>query len=449
MPTILVVDDDRAIQEMLADLLRDEGYRVDTCRDGQQVLIELERHHYDLLLLDVLIPHMNGFVLMEEIRKRPALADLPVIMISGIYRSRNHRAEMTRQYKVIDYLDKPVEPERLLGLIANVLGKPDVDPMERSGEWIDDDDIIGIGDSDDPSASKELDSAPVAPAPRKSKSSKPKKEADLPDLHEAEDALGKLMVEHEREAVESEVRESFKTSAFVLQGSLKKTPVVGVLGRIWHQRAPGGLLLRRNKVKKIVYLKSGVAYGAKSNLVGECLGQVLLRERLINEAECQTSIEKMQATGLRQGEILVDMGSLTPKNLEFALQLQLETKLFETFTWDAGEYRFNSSVDLPRVGVKVEWTGPSLVAEGIRQTFDETRLRRLMLPVLDVPLALELKAVSDLDELGLPDRERAAINAIESGKTTHELLGSLPADPPDALRLIYTLIALEILRPAK
>ncbi len=157
MPKILVVDDDKAVQEMLADTLREHGYEVHTCRDGKQVLVELERSPYDLLILDVLIPHMNGFVLIEQIRERPDLEDLPVVMISGIYRSRNHRTEMTTRFKVIDYIDKPVPMDRLMDLVERVAGPaipgsapPPNDPealaAETSGEWVDPDDIIDADD---------------------------------------------------------------------------------------------------------------------------------------------------------------------------------------------------------------------------------------------------------------------------------------------------------------
>ncbi len=465
MPRILVVDDDRTIQEMLVELLDELGYEVHTCRDGKQVLNELTRQPFDLMILDVLIPHQNGFVLIEKLRQHPDLEDLPVIMISGIYRSRNHRTEMTARFKVIEYLDKPLHTDRLVSLVQGVLGKParrarpkpaPVEP-ELSGEWVDPADIIDVSE---PSQAKSVSrrpqpaAEPVALAKAKQEPvplERPKRRESLSRARAAEpppdDKLVDLSAKQEKRAVEDEARREYRPSAFVLQGSLAKTPVVAVLGKLWHERASGGLLLRNAKVKKIVYLRRGNPLLVKSNLVSECLGQILLRERLISKQECEASIAAMKKGGARQGEVLVQMGCLTPKNLEFALELQLETKLYETFLWDDGEYRFNHSVDLPKVQEKEGWTGPAIVAEGIRRTFDETRLRSLMLPVIDVPLAFA-EATNDLALLGLTEREQKAVSAIVPGKSTRELLDHLPVDPPEALRLIYTLVALELLKPA-
>ena len=453
MPKILVVDDDKAVQEMLADTLREHGYEVHTCRDGKQVLVELERSPYDLLILDVLIPHMNGFVLIEQIRERPDLEDLPVVMISGIYRSRNHRTEMTTRFKVIDYIDKPVPMDRLMDLVERVAGPaipgsapPPNDPealaAETSGEWVDPDDIIDADDLTHTSEQPALltEKRELVPLTQKKTSKEPS--APVPEK------LVDISARQEKQAVETEARQSFRTSAFVLQGQLNKMPVVAVLGKLWHERSSGGLLLRRKKVKKIVYVKSGNPISVKSNLVSECLGQILLRERLISKQECEASVEAMKKTGQRQGELLVQMGSLTQKNLEFALELQLETKLYATFLWDDGEYRFNASMKVPD-DVAIEWGGPAIVAEGIRRTFDETRLRSLMLPVIDVALEFGGDIARDLESMELPEAEQKAVSTIVPGKTTRELLDSMPVDYPDALRLIYTLIALDLLRPAR
>jgi CheY-like chemotaxis protein len=456
MPRILVVDDDRAVQEMLVDLLTAEGYEVSACRDGKQVLFELSHQKYDLLILDVLVPHMNGFVLIEKIRQNPDLESLPVIMVSGIYRSRNHRTEMTARFKVIEYLDKPIHTDRLLGLVKSAAGAPTGDGLaplaaEPSGEWVNSAEIISLGE---PSQGKKAEPVVTLSSPKELPVTltKPKRRESLgkgqPKAEPPPDEkIVDLSARQEKKAVEEEARHSFKTSAFVMQGQIKKLPVVAILGKLWHERATGGLLLRNADVKKIVYLKAGDPVSVKSNLVGECLGQILLRERLINKQECEASIEAMKKTGQRQGEILVQMGCLTPKNLEFALGLQVETKLFETFVWEAGEYRFNNAVEIPGGDRPLGWTGPSVVAEGIRRTFDETRLRSLMLPVIDVPLAYEASA-RDLDLLHLNEREQKAAAAIISGKNTRQLVDSLPMDPPDALRLVYTLVVLELLKPA-
>ena len=66
-PSILVVDDEKVIRDMLADLLDMEGFHVRTAEDGQSALDELSRAHYDLILSDLKMPKMGGIALLDQI----------------------------------------------------------------------------------------------------------------------------------------------------------------------------------------------------------------------------------------------------------------------------------------------------------------------------------------------------------------------------------------------
>ena len=71
MSKVLIVDDDKAIREMLTEHLEAAGYEVGTCKDGKAALEELDRTEYQLVLLDILIPHVNGFAVVEELSQDP------------------------------------------------------------------------------------------------------------------------------------------------------------------------------------------------------------------------------------------------------------------------------------------------------------------------------------------------------------------------------------------
>jgi hypothetical protein len=181
---------------------------------------------------------------------------------------------------------------------------------------------------------------------------------------------------HEQRQVETDSRSLFGTQALAQFGSLSEVPVAAVLGSLWREQANGALLIRRDKVKKIIYVREGSAYNVRSNLVSECLGQLLVRQRMITTAQCEASINQMKGTRQQQGEILVKMGAITTRNLAYALEVQLENKLFDAFSWSRGDYRFNASAELVETGVHIEWKGAILVVEGIRRAFDDKRLRQ-------------------------------------------------------------------------
>ena len=303
--SILLVEDDPGVADMLTTLLQERNYVVYTCKDGKDVLPLLGEQKFSLLILDVLLPHVSGFAVADQIRAQPHLRNLPLIMISGIYRSRNHRTHVMQAFKALDYLDKPVNPQRLLELCQKALGAPQRQITTR----------VNL-------------------------QAQPPQEASNPTLRlNAPESLNDEEAKQEQQQVEDDARRKFRPSAFVSQGSIKSQPVPALLARLWHSRASGALLLRRGEVKKIVYMRQGSPYTVQSNLVSECLGQVLVHERLISRDECEQSIAWMRRSGRRQGEILVDeLKCITLQNLQFGLEVQLETKLFSTFNWDTGAF---------------------------------------------------------------------------------------------------------------
>jgi|SRR5581483_5367027 len=82
--TILVVDDDADIRALLAEALEDEGYRVDTASDGAEALSVASQREPCAILLDVMMPGMNGWQFLEAWRTRPAERRAPVLVVSGV-----------------------------------------------------------------------------------------------------------------------------------------------------------------------------------------------------------------------------------------------------------------------------------------------------------------------------------------------------------------------------
>jgi CheY-like chemotaxis protein len=81
--TVLVVDDDEEIRETLAELLGEAGYEVTTASGGQEALDELRRSLPHVLVLDLMMPGVNGFDVLHAKEKDPSLASVPVIVISA------------------------------------------------------------------------------------------------------------------------------------------------------------------------------------------------------------------------------------------------------------------------------------------------------------------------------------------------------------------------------
>jgi len=82
--TIMLVEDTPIVREPLTRLLRDEGFDVLAAADGTEAFAHLEQYAVDLILLDVLMPHMDGVMFLESLRRDAKLRDVPVIAVTGI-----------------------------------------------------------------------------------------------------------------------------------------------------------------------------------------------------------------------------------------------------------------------------------------------------------------------------------------------------------------------------
>lgn len=114
-PTILVVEDEQVILEIITCLLQDDGYHVLQARNGMDALSLLEGSKPDLIISDIRMPGIDGFALCEQVRANPDFAQLPFIFLTG----RDERADVRRGMGLgaDDYLTKPFEPEELLAAV--------------------------------------------------------------------------------------------------------------------------------------------------------------------------------------------------------------------------------------------------------------------------------------------------------------------------------------------
>jgi CheY-like chemotaxis protein len=111
---ILVVDDDRDIRAVVDDLLTEEGYLVKTANNGRQALEILSNWRPEVILLDLSMPEMNGWTFLAHQQADPALAQIPVIVMSAHYNLGKGNA-LDAAAAVVP---KPFDIDRLLTLIT-------------------------------------------------------------------------------------------------------------------------------------------------------------------------------------------------------------------------------------------------------------------------------------------------------------------------------------------
>jgi DNA-binding response OmpR family regulator len=118
---ILIIDDEREAQELLCEILKFEGYQTFTAADGIAGLESVKSVKPDLILLDILMPQMDGLLVQEKIRENPETAGIPIIFITA--KSSVDSAHRAVSSGASGYIEKPFEVKRLLAKIRSLLEK--------------------------------------------------------------------------------------------------------------------------------------------------------------------------------------------------------------------------------------------------------------------------------------------------------------------------------------
>jgi two-component system phosphate regulon response regulator OmpR len=128
-PHLLVVDDDRRIRDLLSRFLSTEGYRISTANSAAVARAKLESLHFDLLILDVMMPGETGFDFARDIRKS---STVPILMLTARDAAQSRITGL--ELGADDYVSKPFEPRELSLRIANILkrAKPAAAPAAES-----------------------------------------------------------------------------------------------------------------------------------------------------------------------------------------------------------------------------------------------------------------------------------------------------------------------------
>ncbi|HTU96069.1 MAG TPA: response regulator [Solirubrobacteraceae bacterium] len=120
-PTILVADDEEDVRELVSYRLTRSGYEVIDAQDGEEAFRLASENVPDLMVLDVMMPRLDGYEVTRRVRAEESLRSVPVILLTA----RSQETDVSRGFEVgaDDYLKKPFNPDELVARVRAVLGR--------------------------------------------------------------------------------------------------------------------------------------------------------------------------------------------------------------------------------------------------------------------------------------------------------------------------------------
>lgn len=386
-PTILIVDDDREVTQYLGDLFKGDGWKVFSEKDGDWALKTFKSRRIDAVVLDILIPVLNGFQVAEAIREDPRGRDIPMVIMSGIYRGAQNRQEAMEHYGLLEYMNKPVEGERLRRLLRDAVNQRQTE-LERgrtgsrmaittpSGSAATTTQGAGAAVTPTPGAGSAASAYQgagaaattsqgagfaVTPAPGARSAATP---AFLPD------GAAALMAQ------------PLPRDPVCLRGNFSGASFPRVLQELYRIQATGALFVMREAIKKIVYLDSGLPVSVKSNLLRESLGQILVFGGQLQQHQVDDSLLAARTRRQPLGQALIAQGLLQASELEPLLGQQIELKLLDVMAWPDGEFQFKENARIPQTALRTGKSCATLILQGVTGSYSFSRVWSEIAPLL-------------------------------------------------------------------
>ena len=375
--TILCVDADRQQCGILERALKDHGYRVTSANDGKEALARIQQGGLDLVISDFAVPRRDGLSLLEATRELPApLADLPFVYTTST-RPSDEKLSRAKQLKAKAIVGKPIAIDRLMGLVAKHV------------------------DAGQPASAS-------APPPARRKASQLAKAA---------------VAAREAPLPTSDSAPQIVSGAMRLEGKLRESPLPFLLHRIYELRATGVLILTNGNKKKALQLREGYPVAVKSNLVGECLGNYLVKQGVITARAFDESTARLKKGQGLQGEILVAMDVLEEEDVSRALVEQALEKLYELFEWRGGRFKFEVGGRLRKANsLALDRSPGNVIFEGVRQRYPIERIDGYLQRYLDSWAAPCDEPFKKLQEVELGENEVMLLERLQERPRVSELM---------------------------
>lgn len=470
MSRVLLVYSDPEVGARLAAALTDAGHDVRAVTSGERAMDRFIQEPSDVIVVDYDLEGRDGITTAEAIRWMPGGRRARVVLTASAEPDDGPLAALGESVDAFATLVGATEAGPLIDAVARAAA---VEPHTAETRVLSTEHVLleaerrrtasGMTapvDSDatpleepEPELTRALESPPSNhPPPDDDDALGEDSTLDepVPDSWEWGDTDGRI----EGREVRALAEQAAETGS-ELAGTFERMAFARLLHRMAEKRATGALIcvhppdLRQttegSEPTKVVYFRAGVPVHVQSNVLGECLGQVLTRMRKIGPVALKESLKAVRRGEGRQGEVLVEMGVIEPLELSEALAQQMRLKLFELFAWRQGTFRFTAERRPPIDSIDLELGLAEIAYRGLAATHDPREVRaeleaqghRYVIPqarklVRFLPLA---------EERGL----RAVVRRADGSHTLAELLAG-SSDPGRAALLIHAMECLDAVR---
>lgn len=452
---VLVVDDSPTILKVVSAILARHGYEPTTARDGiAGIELVKKGHKYDLILLDFVMPRMNGYQFCRELRGNPAHRSLPVVLMSA--KGDKIRGQFVQQTGAVDAITKPFDARALVAVIEGALAKT-AEGRARpvpEGDTMPEEDTIA--DSvPRPSAlprqmrqraaielAQQIANA-VAPAVMALTDDERANEASVIATiartmnGEVVGSLATTLRDYEHEGAKE-----------VMSGDIGAIPLAEILQVLQMQRQTGVLRVTNTRTAITISIRQGLVDLVQSRGAADefRLGRYFVEKGLLSRDRLDALLKERGEPGqVLLGEVLVGSGAVSREDLVDALTRQSSELVYDVLRWPYGRFSFTREAFRPEAEQAHLGLGVAgLVLEGFRRV-DEWRLMEGTIH-FDQVVYVDQAALETVGADKLTRTEKMVLEAVNGTRTVSEVINESAVGSFDAIKALYQFLQSRVLR---
>ena len=458
---VLVIDDSPTITKVVQLVLTKAGYQVQTAADGEQGLVAVRAQRPELILLDFVMPRMNGYQFCRELAADAKLRDIPVILMSAKGDQVGER--FVKVMGIVDYITKPFSPEAITAVVQHAIGKYAAGHDEENPSLVTGEDLAATDDADRSHARSaamgqirsqvsDAVSARVSALFSLASSATSDGEKITTDAAAIADAVKTAL----DDGALSRTLGSIDLTLFGegmpgLRGDLRVVPLAEVLQLLDVQEQSGVLTVERSGARVDIYFRRGRVDQAIADGVPDefLLGRFVTDAELMTRADFEGFLES-RAGGSGQrliGQQLVKLGHLAEADLKACLTRQSSELIYEILRWRHGRFRFSGGMELPppvidaALGLDVE----AVLMEGYRRV-DEWHLIERAIDNFDVVFLRNEDSVAQMGRGRLTREELAVLELVNGKNTVKDIVRKSRMGSFEVSKMLYRLLSIKLVR---
>jgi len=433
---ILDIDDSPTVQRLIEMILASQGYKVVLASDGEEGIAMARSERPALILVDFVMPKMNGYQVCKVLKDDPEFRDTPIILVTS--KGDEVGSKFVDTLGISEYFTKPFQPEELLAKIREVLDKKAQEAAAAAAMAA--------------AAVKARPAPEAAPARVRVEAASTPAGGDLQTQIAA--IVKRILDDFVSTALPDIIRREMGKGPGVgedvgIRGNLAAFRIIELMQMLGLQRQSGRLVINRKDGEAEIFFKDGAVGFAGCSMNGSMPGMegLLKKTCRVEESGLQHARRIAEMTGQPIDGVLAQEKLLDQKTFGACLRRHTEAVVFKALGWKDGEFLFDK-VQTPVFANPVALRVDDLILEGTRRS-DEWVLIQQKIPNFSMLFEPLIGNAEELTRRGLSDLDLKVFAMVDGKRTVQNIIDEAFLSDFDVAKSLFILLSVNLIRKKK